>query len=185
MTNTAAPKDPFSILADEITLLRNDIKTLRRSSLDQHQADELHRNVVESLNIMAKFAKDLDDKFRHQLALTKEDIITQASLGARTAATEAIKANNAEIMKAARIYANNAAEARRDAWRYFGGFWVWLTTIALLGAILGAIGMFLLKGREVAEAFGQHPSFYCSSAGGHKGKLDNGREYCVFHLDKK
>jgi len=86
-------------------------------------------------------------------------------------------------MSAARIYSQNAGEARREAWRYFGGFWVWLTTIGLLGVILGGLGVFWLKGREAAEGFGQYPSIYCTTAGGTKGKFSNGKPYCLFELD--
>jgi len=60
---------------------------------------------------------------------------------------------------------------------------VWLTTIGLLGAILGGLAMFWLKGREAAEAFGNYPSLYCATAGGTKGKMQDGRQYCVFYLD--
>ncbi|WP_407977631.1 hypothetical protein ACJKIH_24560 (plasmid) [Brucella pseudogrignonensis] len=176
-------KDPFSILADEITLLRNDIKNLQRTSLNKDEAQKLNTIVAKSLETMQTTAQGWDSRVQRQLSLTKAEIIDHATKGASTAATDAIKANQAEIMQAARMYAKNAGEARREAWRYFGGFWVWLTTIGLFGAILGGLGMFWLKGREAAEAFGQHPSVYCSSAGGIKGKFENGKSYCLFQLD--
>jgi hypothetical protein len=176
-------KDPFSILADEITLLRNDLKNLQRSSLDRDEAKKLNTTVSKALDAMQATAQGWDNKVQRQLSLTKAEIIDHAAKGASTAATDAIKANQAEIMQAARIYAKNAGEARREAWRYFGGFWVWLTSIGLLGAILGGLGMFWLKGREAAEAFGQYPSVYCSTAGGIKGKFENGKSYCLFRLD--
>jgi len=180
---SSSVKDPFSILADEITLLRNDIKNLQRTSLDKQEAEDLNAIVVEALSNMLSTAQGWDSKVQQQLSLTKAEIIDHAADGANAAATAAIQDSHTKIMEAARIYAKNAGEARREAWRYFGGFWVWLTAIGLLGAILGGVGMFWLKGRESAQAFGQYPSIYCSSAGGIKGELETGRQYCVFYLD--
>lgn len=176
-------KDPFSIFADELTLLRNDIKNLQRSSLDRDEAKKLNTTVAKALDAMKATAQGWDSIVQQRLTLTKAEIIDHAAKGASTAATDAIKVNHAEIMQAARIYAKNAGEARREAWRYFGGFWVWLTSIGLLGAILGGTGMFWLKGREAAEAFGQYPSVYCTTAGGTKGKFTNGKPYCLFSLE--
>ena len=59
-----------------------------------------------------------------------------------------------------------AGEARREAWRWFGGFWVWLASIGAAGALIGALAVFWLQGRADAKAFGQYPSIYCTTAGG-------------------
>jgi len=176
-------KDPFTIFADELTLLRNDIRKLQRSSLNRDEAKALTDLIGEYLQDFISIAEGFDEAVEQRLALTKNQLITETTKAATTAASGAITTSHTEIMAAARIYAKNAGEARREAWRYFGGFWVWLTTIGLLGAILGGLGVFWLKGREAAEAFGQYPSLYCTTAGGTKGKFTNGKPYCLFELD--
>lgn len=179
----SSTKDPFTIFADELTLLRNDLKQLQRTSLNKDEAKILNSAVAKALIAMQNTAESLDEALQQHLTLTKTEIIQQTTIAAKAAAANAIQTSHTEIMAAARIYAKNAAEARREAWRYFGGFWVWLTTVGLLGAILGGLAMFWLKGREAAQAFGNYPSLYCTTAGGTKGKMQDGRQYCVFYLD--
>jgi len=176
-------KDPFTIFADELTLLRGDLKQLQRSSLSIEEAKALNTQIAQALKTMSNTARTLDTNFQHHLAITRDDITEQVTIAAKAAAANAIQTSHAEIMAAARIYAKNAAEARREAWRYFGGFWVWLTTIGALGAILGILAAIYLQGILTADAFGKYPSLYCTSAGGTKGKFTNGKPYCLFELD--
>jgi len=104
---SSSVKDPFSILADEITLLRNDIKNLQRTSLDKQEAEDLNAIVVEALSNMLSTAQGWDSKVQQQLSLTKAEIIDHAADGANAAATAAIQDSHTKIMEAARIYAKN------------------------------------------------------------------------------
>ena len=61
-----------------------------------------------------------------------------------------------------------AGEARREAWRWFGGFWVWLVAMLATGAVIGALAMALIQGRGDAREFGQYPGVYCGPAGGQR-----------------
>jgi len=176
-------KDPFTIFADELTLLRNDLKQLQRSSLNKDEARILNSGVAQSVSQMVDVCAAFEGLVDRQLRLTKADIINQTTTAASTAAVNAIQSSHTEIMIAARIYSENAAEARREAWRYFGGFWVWLVSIGALGVILGVLAAIYLQGILTADAFGKYPGLYCSSAGGEKGKLKDGRGFCVFYLD--
>jgi len=137
-------KDPFTIFADELTLLRNDIRKLQRSSLNRDEAKALTDLIGEHLQEFISIAEGLDEVVEQRLALTKSEIIEQTNNAAKAAAVNAIQASHTEIKAAAKIYSENAAEARREAWRYFGGFWVWLTTIGLLGVILGGLAMLIV-----------------------------------------
>ncbi|SDM01131.1 hypothetical protein, partial [Paracoccus chinensis] len=74
-------------------------------------------------------------------------------------------------------------EARRQAWRYFGGFWVWLASIGAAGALLGALLVFWLQGRADAREFGQYPRIYCLSAGGQIATNPEGRRFCGVWID--
>lgn len=176
-------KDPFSIFADELTHLRNDIKKLQRSSLNRDEAQALTDLIGESLQEFMTTAESFDEAVGERLALAKTEIIEQTIKAASSAASGAITASHTEIMAAAQIYAKNTGEARREAWRYFGGFWVWLVSIGTLGVILGVLATIYLQGILTADAFGKYPGIYCSSAGGEKGKLKDGRSFCVFYLD--
>ena len=64
--------------------------------------------------------------FNEIRARTALDVRLYAGEAAGKAAREAIEKSHAESLKAARSLSQAAGEARRQAWRYFGGFWVWL-----------------------------------------------------------
>jgi len=112
-------KDPFTIFADELTLLRNDIRKLQRSSLNRDEAKALTDLIGEYLQGFINIAEGFDEAVEQRLALTKSQIITETTIAAKAAATNAIQTSHTEIMSAARIYSQNAGEARREAWRYF------------------------------------------------------------------
>ena len=50
----SAVKDPFEILADEITLIRRQIDQLQRTSLDRKEAEKLNAVMAQGLDRMAK-----------------------------------------------------------------------------------------------------------------------------------
>tara|TARA_R110002167_G_scaffold366373_1_gene595523 strand:+ start:301 stop:645 length:345 start_codon:yes stop_codon:yes gene_type:complete len=77
-----------------------------------------------------------------------------------------------------------AGEARREAWRWFGGFWVWLASVGAAGALLGALAAFWITGRGDAREFGQFPSIYCGTAGGQVVEQDNGSSYCAIWINR-
>jgi hypothetical protein len=51
-------KDPFQILADELTLIRKDMDKLQRTSLDRDEAKLLNDAVMGAAYRMAKATKD-------------------------------------------------------------------------------------------------------------------------------
>ena len=99
---------------------------------------------------------------------------------AEKAARDAILHSHEESRTAAKNLSKAAGEARREAWRYFGGFWVWLTSMLATGAALGALATIFVLEARTAYDFGDYPDRYCSFAGGQEGENDNGRGYCVF-----
>jgi hypothetical protein len=76
-----------------------------------------------------------------------------------------------------------AGEARRAAWRHFGGFWVWLASIGATGALLGALVALWLTGRDDAREFGRFPRIYCEDAGGQIVENPDGRRFCGVWID--
>ncbi len=167
-------KDPFEILADEITLIRRQIDQLQRTSLDRKDAEKLNAVVAQGLDRMAKVGPALQQRIEQSLA---------TAYAATEGAKEAIREAQMESIKAAKDLRKAAGEARREAWRWFGGFWVWLVSVGATGALLGALAMFWLQGHADANAFGKHPRIYCTSAGGQKVQQDDGSSFCAFWIN--
>ena len=177
-------KDPFEILADEITLIRRQMDHLQRTSLDKDEAEEFNAAIIEFLNKLAGVPKNLHQAIQRDLAQTAIDIRAHAVEAAQSAAREAIEKSHAESLKAARSLSQAAGEARREAWRWFGGFWVWLASIGATGALIGALAAFWITGRGDAREFGQYPGVYCTSAGGQIVTNAEGRRFCAFWIDR-
>ena len=173
-------KDPFEILADEITLIRRQVDHLQRTSLSKDEAEAFNAAVAKFIAQLGKTAPAMQDAMRRDLAYVGHDVRKHAVEAAQGAAREAIEKSHAESIKAAQSLSQAAGEARRQAWRYFGGFWVWLASIGAVGALLGALLVFWLQGRADAREFGQYPSVYCLSAGGEFADQRDGSRYCIF-----
>lgn len=178
-------KDPFEILADEITLIRRQVDHLQRTSLDKDEAEAFNVRVAEVLNSLAEVAPALQKVMQRDLAQAALDVRRHAVEAAQSAAREAIEKSHAESIRAAQSLSQAAGEARRQAWRYFGGFWVWLASVGATGALLGALLVFWLQGRADAREFGQYPGVYCQSAGGQVVTNTEGRRFCAFWIDNQ
>ena len=176
-------KDPFEILADEITLIRRQIDQLQRTSLDRKEAEKLNAVVAQGLDRMAKVGPAVQSRIEQSLATAALDLRQHTVYAATEGAKEAIREAQMESIKAAKDLRKAAGEARREAWRWFGGFWVWLVSVGATGALLGALAMFWLQGHADANAFGKHPRIYCTSAGGQKVQQDDGSSFCAFWIN--
>ena len=175
-------KDPFDILVDEINLIRRRVDELQRTSLNKDEAKALHEVVVQGVERMAQVGLAVQKAMQRDLAQTAFDVRKQAVEAARSAAREAIEQSSAKSLKAAESLSKAAGEARKQAWRYFGGFWVWLASIGATGALLGALAVFWLQGRADAKAFGQYPRIFCSYAGGQIITDTEGHSLCAIWL---
>ena len=177
-------KDPFEILADEITLIRRQIDQLQRTSLDRKEAEKLNAVVAQGLDRMAKVGPAVQSRIEQSLATAALDLRQHTTYAATEGAKEAIREAHLESIKAAGDLRKAAGEARREAWRWFGGFWVWLTSALLTGALLGVLGIVWLQGRADASKFGQNPGIFCRSAGGSVETNVNGYKFCAFWIDE-
>ncbi len=175
-------KDPVESLVDELTLLRREVADLRRFSLDRSEAEALHGMVAEGIERMAKVGPAVQQRIEQSLAKAAIDVRRDAAHAATEGAKIAIREAHYESIAAARDLGKAAGEARREAWRWFGGFWVWLASVGATGALLGALAVMSLQGRADAHKFGSYPSIYCRSAGGDLIDQTNGSRYCVFQV---
>ena len=176
-------KDPIQAFADEVTLLRNELADLKRTSLNKDEAAAINKTILTGVERMSQIGPAVQRVIQHDLAKTALDVRAYAVEAAQGAAREAIEKSHAESLKAAKSLSQAAGEARRQAWRYFGGFWVWLASIGATGALIGALAVFWLQGRADAHKFGEHPRIYCTSAGGQIVANAEGRRFCAFWID--
>jgi hypothetical protein len=175
-------KDTFDILAQELILIRRQVDHLQRTSLDKDDAEALNLTVTSFLERLEKVAPTMQTAIRHDLSRSMLDVRNYAIEAAGIAAREAIKEAHADSIKAARSLSKAAEEARREAWRYFGGFWVWLASVGVGGAALGLLAAFLITGRGDAREFGQYPGIYCTSAGGQIVEQEDGSTFCAIWI---
>jgi hypothetical protein len=137
----------FEILADELARMGQQIAHLQRTSLNKTEAEALNQQLVQGVASMAQTGQAVYEAISERMDLRLEKLAMETILAATDAASRAIEKSHAETSSAARDYAKAAGEARREAWRYFGGFWVWLASVGAGGAVLGLLAAFLIMGR--------------------------------------
>jgi len=172
-------KDPFHALADEVTLAREEIQNLRRSSLTRDEAEDLNQIITKAQTDMLDAGEVVEKRIEAAITNATYAIRSKTEQAAKRAAVEAILETRQETLKVAQDLSEAAGEARQQAWRYFGGFWVWLVAMLAIGAFFGSITTMTIQGRADAGAFGQYVSVYCGSAGGTKVTDKTGNEFCA------
>ena len=177
-------KDPFQALVDEITLIRNEVQHLQRPSLDRKEAEKLNAVVAQGLDRMAKVGPALQQRIEQSLATAALDLRQHTVYAATEGAKEAIREAQLESIKAAGDLRKAAGEARREAWRWFGGFWVWLASVGATGFALGLLAAFWIVESGNAREFGKYPGIFCDRAGGTIVTNADGYRFCGIWIDK-
>ena len=179
-------KDPFQILADELTLIRKDMDQLQRTSLDKDEAQALHQIVAQAVKSMQQATKAAPAEIRATLQADR-DLMARSATQAATRAAESAMAGIRHDLDNERAKLSQAAgEARREAWRYFGGFWVWLASMLATGL---ALGLLLAYGTETAKSalsVDDLVRYSCGKSwfGGQVVEQDNGSSYCAFWINR-
>jgi hypothetical protein len=177
-------KDPFLILADELTLIRKDMDQLQRTSLSKDEAQALHQIVAQAVKSMQQATKAAPGEIQGALKADRDQMARSATQAATRAAESAMARIRHDLDNDRAKLSQAAGEARREAWRWFGGFWVWLASMLATGVVIGALAMAWIQGRGDAREFGQFPSIYCSTAGGQVVEQDNGSSYCAIWINR-
>ena len=73
-------KDPFEILADEITLIRRQMDHLQRTSLDKDEAEAFNATIAKFLAQLGKTAPAMQEAMRRDLAYVGHDVNRRAKL---------------------------------------------------------------------------------------------------------
>ena len=177
-------KDPFQILADELTLIRKDMDQLQRTSLNKDEAKTLNQAVMGAVLRMAKATEDAPGEIQEALEADRDQMARSATQAATRAAESAMAGIRHDLDNERAKLSQAAGEARREAWRWFGGFWVWLASMLATGAVIGALAMAWIQGRGDAREFGQFPGVYCGPAGGQRMETDTW-VYCAVPIREK
>jgi len=177
-------KDPFQELVDELTALRRSIEHIARTSLDKDEAKKLNQIVTAAVLKMAKATEDAPGEIQGALEADRDQMAHNATQAATRAAESAMAGIRHDLDNERAKLSQAAGEARREAWRWFGGFWVWLASMLATGAVIGALAMAWIAGRGDAREFGQFASIYCGTAGGQVVEQDNGSSYCAIWINR-
>jgi|TARA_R100001369_G_scaffold44426_1_gene70500 hypothetical protein len=177
-------KDPFQELVDELTALRRSVEHLSRTSLDKDEAKKLNQIVTAAVLKMAKAAEDAPGEIQGALETDRDQMARSATQAATRAAESAMAGIRHDLDVERAKLSQAAGEARREAWRWFGGFWVWLASMLATGALIGTLATVWITGRGDAREFGQFPSIYCGTAGGQVVEQDNGSSYCAIWINR-
>ena len=176
-------KDPFQELVEELTALRRSVEHLSRTSLDKDEAKKLNQIVTAAVLKMAKAAEDAPGDIQEALETDRDQMARSATQAATRAAESAMAGIRHDLDNERAKLSQAAGEARREAWRWFGGFWVWLASMLAAGALIGTLATVWITGRGDAREFGQFPRIYCNPAGGEDLTNTAGREGCMFWYD--
>ena len=133
---------------------------------------------------MRRATKETPQALQSALKADRDRMARNATQAATEAAERVLGDIREQLAQERQKLSQAAGEARREAWRWFGGFWVWLASVGAAGALLGALAAFWITGRGDAREFGQFPSIYCGTAGGQVVEQDNGSSYCAIWINR-
>ena len=177
-------KDPFQILADELTLIRKDMDQLQRTSLDKDEAKKLEQIVTAAVLKMAKAAEDAPGEIQGALETDRDQMARSATQAATKAAESAMAGIRHDLDNERAKLSQAAGEARREAWRWFGGFWVWLASMLATGAVLGLLLAYGMETAKSALSVDDLVRYNCGRSwfGGQVVDQDNGSSFCAFWI---
>ena len=172
-------KDPFQEFADALDLIRLEMQRLQRTSLNHEEAEALHETLTQAVGRMERAAQEAPRTLKSALKADRDQMARSATQAATEAAERVLGDIREQLTQERQKFTQAAGEARKEAWRWFGGFWVWLASIGATGALLGALAAFWVGGEIAAREFGDYPGIFCSGAGGQVGKQNDGSSYCA------
>ena len=106
-------KDPFQILADELTLIRKDMDQLQRTSLNKDEAKTLNQAVMGAVLRMAKTTEDAPGEIQEALEADRDQMARSATQAATRAAESAMAGIRHDLDNERAKLSQAAGEARR------------------------------------------------------------------------
>lgn len=177
-------KDPFQVLADEVTLIRGEIERLQRTSLDKDEAKALHKVVAKGVADVQEISPALQQVLDTRLREAMHTIGHRATSAAHDAAERAVVQSHDASIKAAEKLLEDAERARRYAWRTFGNFWAWMIASGAVCACVAVLGTVALDGWSERAAIRTYGRLECKIRGGSEIALNTGGAVCGFDMSK-
>lgn len=177
-------EDPFLILANELTMIRRDIDKLQRTSLNKEEAEALHRIMTSAVANMQKATKEAPQAIQSTLKHDRDRMAQTATESATWAAERVLKDIKEQLTQEHTRMTQAAGEARRQAWRYFGGFWVWLASMLATGAVLGLLLAYGTETAKAAFSIDTMARYGCGKLGigGQLIEQNDGSSFCAFWI---
>lgn len=173
-------KDGIQAFADEVTLIRNEIDRLQRTSLDKDEAEALHRIVAEAVADMRQATGEAPEALRSALKDDRDRMAHEATVAATRAAEKAVEDIRKELAVERDRLSQAASGARRAALRFSGGIWTLLAATLGLGAFLGLLAANVVETGRSLLSIEQMVRYGCGQplVGGSVVEQDNGSSYC-------
>lgn len=164
-------KDPIQELVEALALLRKNI-------------DILNKSIDDGVSQIKSAGPDNQKAIENSLSAVVSNIQLKTTQAAETAARDAILKSHQENRDAARIFSQAAGEARMQAWRHFGGFWVWLASMLATGVALGLLIAFGTETAKTLFSAQEMASYACEWRvwGGQIIEQDDGSSFCALWI---
>ena len=121
---------------------------------------------------------------RSALKADRDRMVEGATQAATEAAERVLKGIRAELSQERQKLSQAAGEARREAWRWFGGFWVWLASMLATGIVLGLLIAYGMETAKSAFSIDDLVRYNCGRSwfGGQVVEQENGSSFCAFWI---
>lgn len=172
-------KDPVQQLIDEITLIRGEVRELKRTSLDKDEARTLHELMVEGVDRMTEAAVEARRGVRDDLKADRDQTARLAVRSATAAAQGAVEGVKAELEAERRSYAQALSDARREARRAKLTSWPIVAAFLATGALLGVLMAYGLETAKSLLSLDREVRIACGITVGQVVEQDDGSSYCA------
>lgn len=174
-------KDPFQELTSEMTAFRRSVEHLERTSLSKQEAKDLNATVAKAVAQMERAAKQAPANLEAMLREDRTRIVSEVVKATAEATGRSLKDIHHQLGQERLHFAKAAGEARREAWRYFGGFWAWAAALLATGAFLGALTIYGMETAKSLFTVDQMVRYGCGRpfVGGQVVERDDGSSYCA------
>ena len=172
-------KDPVQQLIDEITLIRGEVKELKRTSLNREEAQTLNELVTEAVDRMTEAAVEARRGVRDDLKADRDKTARLAVQSATAAAQGAVEGVRAKLEAERQDYAQRLSEARREARRAKLLSWPIVTALLATGALLGVLTLYGMETAKSLLSLDREVRIACGITVGQVIERDDGSSYCA------
>jgi len=174
-------KDGIQAFADEVTLIRNELGKLQRTSLNKDEAEALHQIVAQAVADMRKATREAPQALQRALKADRDRMAREATVAATSAAQEALDGIRAELAAERDRLSQSASQARRAALRFSGGIWAILAAVLVTGLFLGLLTANVVETGKTLLTVNDMVRYGCGRplVAGQVIERDDGSSYCA------